>query len=142
MPIERVFLDPPVTALPQVRKALKRADKILIGPGDLYTSVVPCLLVDGVAEAIRACDGEVVYVCNVMTKRGETDGYARRRLRPRDPSLPRPRVDTVVVNTAMPLAELAARYAARGRRPVDPDLTAVRALVPRVLAARSRSPIR
>src|SRR5687767_1828633 len=74
-PIARVFLDPPAQVLPRARKALERADRVLIGPGDLYTSVVPCLLVEGVAEAIRACDGEVVYVCNVMTKRGETDGY-------------------------------------------------------------------
>src|SRR5438105_4627138 len=75
LPIRRIFLDPPVQASTRARKALSRADKILIGPGDLYTSVLPCLLVDGIAEAIRACDGEVLYICNVMTKHGETDGY-------------------------------------------------------------------
>ena len=133
-PIARVFLDPPARVLPRARKALERADRILIGPGDLYTSVVPCLLVEGVAEAIRACQGEVVYVCNVMTKRGETDGYgAADFVRAVHRSLGR-RVDAVVVNTAEPPAELAARYAEEGARPVAPDLEAVRALVPRVIA--------
>ena len=134
LPVARVYLDPPAAALPRARKALERADRVLIGPGDLYTSVVPCLLVDGVAEAIRSCDGEVVYVCNVMTKRGETDGFAAADfVREVHHYLGR-RVDAVVVNTAEPPPELAARYAAEGACPVAPDLGAVRALVPRVLA--------
>ena len=95
---------------------------MLIGPGDLYTSLVPCLLVDGVAEAIRACEGEVIYVCNVMTKHGETDGFAASDfVREIHHYLGR-RVDTVVVNTAEPSAELAARYAEEGAFPVAPDL--------------------
>jgi uncharacterized cofD-like protein len=134
LPIARVFLDPAVTILPRARKALERADRLLIGPGDLYTSLVPCLLVAGVAEAIRASEGEVVYVCNVMTKRGETDGFAASDfVREVHRYLGR-RVDTVVVNTAEPPADLAARYALEGAFPVVPDLEAVRALVPHVLA--------
>ena len=134
LPIARVFLDPPVAALPRARKALERADKVLVGPGDLYTSVVPCLLVEGIAEAIRACEGEVVYVCNVMTKRGETDGFrASDFVREVHRYLGR-RVDAVVVNTAEYPGELTARYAAEGAHPVEADLAAVRSLVPRVLA--------
>jgi uncharacterized cofD-like protein len=134
LPITRAFLDPPVTVLPRARKALERADRVLIGPGDLYTSLVPCLLVDGVAEAIRACEGEVVYVCNVMTKHGETDDFAASDfVREVHRYLGR-RVDTVVVNTAEPPAELAARYAEEGAFPVTPDLAAVRALAPHVIA--------
>jgi len=135
-PIEQVCLDPPVTVLPQVRKALTRADKILIGPGDLYTSVVPCLLVDGVRDAIQSCDGEVVYICNVMTKRGETDGFrASDFVRVIHRYLGR-RVDTVMVNTATPSAELAERYADEGAEMVVPDLEAVRTMVPQVRADR------
>jgi uncharacterized cofD-like protein len=134
LPIARLFLDPPVAVLPRARKALERADRVLVGPGDLYTRVVPCLLVDGVAEAIRSCEGEVVYVCNVMTKRGETDGYAAADfVREVHRYLGR-RVDAVVVNTAEPAPGLAARYAEEGAFPVAPDLPALRALVPRVLA--------
>jgi uncharacterized cofD-like protein len=134
LPIARAFLEPSVAVLPRARKALERADRLLIGPGDLYTSLVPCLLVDGVAEAIRACEGEVVYVCNVMTKYGETDGFAASDfVREVHRYLGR-RVDTVVVNTAAPAADLAARYAEEGAFPVAPDLAAVRALVPHVLS--------
>src|SRR5829696_6222945 len=133
LPITCAFLDPPVTVLPRARKALERADRLLIGPGDLYTSLIPCLLVDGVAEAIRACEGEVIYVCNVMTKHGETDSFAASDfVREVHHYLGR-RVDTVVVNTAEPPEELAARYANEGAFPVVPDLGAVRALVPHVL---------
>jgi uncharacterized cofD-like protein len=133
-PIVRVFLEPSAQVLPRARKALERADRILIGPGDLYTSIVPCLLVEGVAAAIRAGEGEVVYVCNVMTKRGETDGYgAADFVRAIHRYLGR-RVDVVVVNTTEPSPELAARYAQAGAHPVAPDLEAVRSLVPRVVA--------
>jgi uncharacterized cofD-like protein len=132
-PIDRVFLDPPVSALPRARKALERADRIVIGPGDLYTSVVPCLLVDGIAEAIQACEGEVIYVCNVMTKHGETDGFRASDFVGEVHRYLGRRVDTAVVNTAEPQPERAAPYAAEAATPVEPDLDAVRRLVPRVV---------
>jgi uncharacterized cofD-like protein len=139
LPIEDVFLDPPVSVLPQVRKALQRADKILIGPGDLYTSVVPCLLTGGVSDAIQSSDGEVIYICNVMTKRGETDSYrASDFVRAIHRYLGR-RVDTVIVNTSAPAAELAERYADEGSAMVEPDLEAVHALVPQVRAGQFAS---
>ncbi len=134
LPIDRVFLEPSVKATSRARKALERADKVLIGPGDLFTSVVPCLLVEGIPDAIRSCDGEVIYICNVMTKRGETDGFsAADFVREIHRYLGR-RVDAVVVNTAPPPPDLAARYAEEGASPVEPDLAAVRALVPWVIA--------
>ncbi len=133
LPITRAFLDPPVAALPRARKALERADRVLIGPGDLFTSVVPCLLVDGIAEAIRSCDGEVVYICNLMTKRGETDGYrAADFVRVLAQHLGRA-PDTVLVHTAAHRPERLAAYAGEGSCPVEADLDAVRRLAPRVL---------
>lgn len=134
LPIRRVFLEPAVVALPRAVKALARADKVLLGPGDLYTSVVPCLLVEGVAEALRSCDGELVYICNVMTKRGETDHYgAADFVRSIHHHLGR-RVDAVVVNTTEPDPRVAARYAEQGAVPVAPDIERLRAMVPRVIA--------
>ncbi len=134
LPIARAFLEPPAGVLPRARKAIERADKLLIGPGDLYTSLVPCLLVDGVSDAVRACEGEIVYVCNVMTKHGETDGFtASEFVREVHHYLGR-RVDTVVVNTLQPPVELAEKYAEEGAFPVAPDVGAVRELVPHVLA--------
>lgn len=142
LPIERVFLDPPVSAASRARKALERADKVLIGPGDLYTSIIPCLLVEDISEAIRSCDGEIIYICNVMTKHGETDGYkASDFVRQIHHYLGR-RVDTVMVNTNGPTRyppDLLARYGASGAQPVEPDIDALRSLVPRVIAGEFAS---
>lgn len=60
-------------ALPETLEAIARAELILLGPGSLYTSVIPNLLVDGVAEAISASDALKIYVCNIMTQDGETE---------------------------------------------------------------------
>ena len=62
-------------ALPETLRAIADADLILLGPGSLYTSVIPNLLVDGVADAIRASDALKIYICNIMTQDGETEGY-------------------------------------------------------------------
>lgn len=57
---------------PNAREAILNADYIIIGPGDLYTSIVPNLLSPGMREALHASDAKIIYVCNAMTKRGET----------------------------------------------------------------------
>lgn len=62
-------------ALPAALRAIEEADLILLGPGSLYTSVIPNLLVDGVAGAIRAARAPAFYICNIMTQDGETEGY-------------------------------------------------------------------
>jgi uncharacterized cofD-like protein len=74
--IERVFLDPPnAQALPEVKQAILNADLIVIGPGSLYTSILPNLLVRGVLDALKVTAAQVVYVCNIAEQPGETDGY-------------------------------------------------------------------
>ena len=76
LPIERVFLQPShVRAYPGAVQAILAADLIVIGPGSLYTSVLPNLLVEDIARAIRASRALKVYVCNVAIQPGETDGY-------------------------------------------------------------------
>ena len=62
-------------ALPDALHAISEADLILLGPGSLYTSVIPNLLVDGVADTIRASHAQKFYICNIMTQDGETEGY-------------------------------------------------------------------
>ena len=62
-------------ALRAAAEAIENADMVVLGPGSLYTSIIPNLLVDGIVEAIQASDGLKVYVCNVMTQEGETEGY-------------------------------------------------------------------
>ncbi|MEW8957494.1 Gluconeogenesis factor [Moorella humiferrea] len=74
--IKRVFLEPPSCRPPAAAlEAIARADAIIIGPGSLYTSVLPNLLVRGLVEALRRARAPVFYVCNIMTQPGETDGY-------------------------------------------------------------------
>lgn len=75
-PVERVYLEPEhVPAYPGAVKALLEADLIIAGPGSLYTSVLPNLLVRDVRAAIQASSALTLYVCNVATERGETDHY-------------------------------------------------------------------
>lgn len=71
-----VFLDPPAKIFSKTRKAILEADLIILGPGDLYTSVIPNLLVEGVCRALSKTRGKIVYICNLMTKYGETQGFA------------------------------------------------------------------
>ena len=59
-----------------MHEAIQKADVIVIGPGSLYTSILPNLLVSGIAAAIREAQAAKVYVCNVATQKGETGGYA------------------------------------------------------------------
>lgn len=74
--IRRVHLTPEhPKALPAALAAIRDADMIILGPGSLYTSIIPNLLVDGIVEAIQESDGLKIYVCNVMTQEGETEGY-------------------------------------------------------------------
>ena len=63
------------SALPAALSAIEDADMIVLGPGSLYTSIIPNLLVSGIVDAIQDSDALKVYVCNVMTQEGETEGY-------------------------------------------------------------------
>lgn len=75
--IQRVFLEPKeVTATPEAILAIQGADLIIVGPGSLYTSVLPTLLVNGITEEIRKSSAPKVYICNVMTQPGETERYS------------------------------------------------------------------
>src|SRR6266851_2262744 len=75
-PIARLRIKPEhPAAQPEAVRAILEADLVVLGPGSLYTSVIPNLLVEGVAKALLQSDGLKVYVCNVATQPGETDGY-------------------------------------------------------------------
>ncbi len=74
--IERVMIEPAdAAAHPEAVEAIGQADLVVIGPGSLYTSLLPNLLVPGIAEAVERTPAQKVYVCNVATEVGETDGY-------------------------------------------------------------------
>lgn len=86
--------------------AILSADLIVLGPGSLYTSVLPNLLVDGIAHALRFAPGKKVYVCNVATQPGETDGYrVIDHLRALEKHVPGVPIDRVLVNSNLKPAE-------------------------------------
>jgi len=123
--IEEVYLEPSdVDANPEALAAIAGADLIVLGPGDLYTSIVPNLLVPGIAEAIRDARGKRVYVCNVMTKAGETDGFAASDfIREIQRYLGGDVLDAAVLNYHESLPrDLYERYKAEGSEPVAIDL--------------------
>lgn len=73
--IKRVFLRPKAKAYPKTVKAINKADLIIIGPGDLYSSLTQILLTSGIPEAIKKSKAKKVYICNLMTKYGETNNF-------------------------------------------------------------------
>lgn len=76
--ISKIFLEPAAKINPHAARAIADADLVVIGPGDLYTSVVPNLVVGGLAQALKKTRAKKVYVANIMTKWGETNGFSAR----------------------------------------------------------------
>lgn len=119
--IERVWLVPEnPLASAGVLLAIARADAIVLGPGSLYTSIVPNLLVANVARAIRESRGLKVFVCNLMTEQGETDNLsAADHLRELERYLGRNVVDVCVLNSRAIPPGLVRGYSERGSRAVE-----------------------
>lgn len=121
-PVLSVRLDPLAIGYPAALEAIAAADVIVIGPGDLYTSLVPNLLVDGVRETIASSKAKVVYICNLMTKRNETPGFGVADfVSVIETYLGAPRLDLVLYNTHWP-EDQTGLYASVGSAPVLPGL--------------------
>lgn len=134
--IRRVFLHPPHPAPhDDALNAIARADAIVIGPGSLYTSILPNLLVKGMAGAIRASKAIKLYICNVMTQPGETDGFtASDHVRAIYDHVGERFFDVVIVNNALPPPEIQRKYAAKGASTVLPDIDRLKGLGCHVIA--------
>lgn len=127
--IEEVWLDPQnPDPGPGVLEAIETADAIVLAPGSLYTSLVPNLLVGGVAESIRRSRAVTILVCNLMTQPGETDGFsASDHLRVLQACLGKDGIDFCIVNvTAEP--ESGIGYRISGSLPVVADLDEIEML--------------
>ena len=122
-PIRRLRLEPEqCLPLPQVLKAIRSADVITVGPGSLYTSILPNLLVSQVARVIGQAPATKIFVNNLMTQPGETDGYtARAHLEAVKKYAPEIHFDFVIVNDRRISDEQAARYAAEGAYQIGID---------------------
>ena len=118
--IDYIYLDPKAYAYPPVLDAIRRADAIVLGPGDIYTSVLPNLLVEDVAEAINDSPAVKIHVCNLMTKPNESAGFRTSNflallaeyLGTRQP------LDFLLFNNTPISPRLISRYAAEGQHPV------------------------
>lgn len=107
-----VKLEPRAMINPEADAAIREADMIVMAPGSLYTSLAPALIVDGVSEALQATRAKKVYICNLVTKPGQTDGftvedYAAEMERFMNGA----RLDYVVYNDTLPTQELLDKYA-------------------------------
>jgi uncharacterized cofD-like protein len=121
--IQRIYLNPPhANPHPSAIEAIREADLICIGPGSVYTSIVPNLLVPGIAEAVLESDALKVYICNVMTQSGESDHLsAAEHVVALQANVPNRVFDYVLVNTAVPHADLVEKYEASGQDLVVAD---------------------
>ena len=139
-PIQRIYLDHATAPCHQALRAIRRADVIIIGPGDLYTSIIPNLLVEGVALAIRESEAEKVYVCNLMTKHGETDGYKAADYVAAIHRYLGGRVDRVILHDGSFPDELVQSYASQSQHPVEANVDVVREMVTDVMVERLTAP--
>jgi uncharacterized cofD-like protein len=133
--IRRLSLRPRrVEPLPEVLEAIRRANLILIGPGSLYTSILPNLLVSGVAEAIEKSSATRVYIANLMTQPGETEGYSLAdHVRVIYSHTRRKFIDWAVASKQLVSPEVARRYRLRGAEPVRVDIQELQRLGVRCL---------
>jgi len=133
-PIVRLHMEPvDAPACSPAVRAIRRADTIIIGPGDLYTSLLPNFLVREIARAVRESEAEKVYICNLMTKHGETDGYKASDFVNAIHQYLGGRVDRVIVNDGPFLPEVLKTYAEEKSEPVVADRARLMRLVPNVV---------
>ena len=118
--IKRLFLSQKANANPACLEAIKNADLIVIGPGSLRTGLISNLLVKGIPEALKSSKAKKVYVCNIMTQPGQTDGFSvKDHLNELEKYLGF-RVDVVLMNNKLPKKELLERYKEDGSDFLEP----------------------
>ncbi len=127
--IKRLFSDPEnCRALPEVLEAIKQAELIILGPGSLYTSVIPNLLIKEISDEIAKSKAKKIYVCNIMSQPGETDDYtASDHLKALIQHSGHKIVDAVLVNDYIP-ENLADKYKESGSYPIETDIDEIKKL--------------
>ena len=110
-------------------QAILNADILIFGPGSLYTSVIPNLLVTGIRDAVIKSEAVKIYICNVMTQPGETDGYgAFEHVQALIQQAGTQFLDYVIVNDQRVTAAQLAQYNEKGSMPVTPDIKKIERL--------------
>jgi uncharacterized cofD-like protein len=133
--IEKVYLRPSGSLpTPEAIKAIEEAQIIVLGPGSLYTSIIPNLLINEITERIVASDAMKIYVCNIMTQHGETDGYSasdhlNALIKHSHPKI----LDYCIVNNTKLPEHLVDRYRQEKSYPIAIDQRKIRAMGYRVI---------
>lgn len=121
-----ISLTPPAKANPTALAAIEQADIVVIAPGDLYTSLGPLLVIDGIGEALKKTDALKIYVSNLVSKSGQTDRFT---VSDHAAEIERfagnPFLDYVIYNDEVPSAEIAARYKEEGGYVTEVDAPAL-----------------
>jgi uncharacterized cofD-like protein len=123
-PIKRVYLKPKAVINEDARKAIEKADYIIIGPGDLYTSILPNILVTSVPRIIKNSKAKKIFVVNLMTKLGHTTSYgAKKHVEELEKYLGKNVLSYVLINTKLPKKITHSWYQEFEEYPVEDDLT-------------------
>jgi len=123
-PIRDIWLEPEAKISKDAKIAIANADVVVICPGDLYTSIVPNILVKGVREALSNTKGKVIFVTNIATKNGETNSYtASDFLRVVESFLEDGTIDVVIMNTERPSESILRKYKKEGAELVMPNIS-------------------
>jgi uncharacterized cofD-like protein len=116
--VKRVWLEPPVAIHPAVARAIGEFDAVTIGPGSLYTSLMPIFLVRGVSEALKSMKGPVILIANLLTEgRGMAGFTAADEVARIEEAIQRP-IDVVITNTRLPATKILNRYALEHKEPL------------------------
>lgn len=119
IPIRDAFLLGGGRLNPRAKEAIENSDYVIVGPGDLYTSIVPNLLCEGMVEVLRNSAAKIIYVCNIMTKHGETDSFTVEDfVRVLEQYLGEGAIDYLLVNNGELRSSLVKKYEEEGKIPV------------------------
>lgn len=120
--IKKAFLEPQVVAYPQALQRIEESDMIIIGPGDLYTSIIPLFLVDGIKDALQTTKAKLVYVVNLMTKSGQTNNYtAKNHVRDIEQYIGKP-IDIIIMHKGVLNESIVEWYESHHEYTVEDDL--------------------
>lgn len=120
--VRKAFLEPEVKANPKAIERIATSDYIIIGPGDVYSSIVPVLLVDGIKSTLSKSKAKIIYVANLMTKAGQTTNYTTSdHITDLETYLGK-KIDAVIVNNGEIPKDILEWYVKEGEKPVENDL--------------------
>jgi len=132
--IKNIFLEPKAKIFSEVKKVIKEADLIILGPGDIYTSIIPNLLVEGVSKSINKSKAKKIYICNLMTKFGETNNYSASDHLNEIMKYLKGNIDYIICNNKSYSKILLQKYAKENAFPVKIDIKEIKRLNVKLIA--------